>query len=124
MASFYFYFFILEYNNENKRFIRLLLANKIAYIFRSNDNERKGYFKMHCVILSSFNMFFFCFFYIFLMNKIFSEKCFSLCSAKRNSIFSRFRNFVSFCWCLCYLYLPMYYCIGNILPFWNVNIIL
>ena len=29
---------VLEYNNENMRFIRLLLANQIAYIFRSNDN--------------------------------------------------------------------------------------
>ena len=28
---------VLEYNNENMRFIRLLLANQIAYIFRSND---------------------------------------------------------------------------------------
>ena len=25
------------YNNENMRFIRYLLANQIAYIFRSND---------------------------------------------------------------------------------------
>ena len=29
-----------EYNNENMRFICLLLANQIAYIFRSNDNTR------------------------------------------------------------------------------------
>ena len=28
---------VLEYNIENMRFIRLLLANEIAYIFRSND---------------------------------------------------------------------------------------
>ena len=31
--------FILKYKNENMRFIRLLLANQIAYIFRSNDKE-------------------------------------------------------------------------------------
>ena len=28
---------VLEYNNENMRFIRLFLANQIAYISRSND---------------------------------------------------------------------------------------
>ena len=28
---------VLEYNNENTKFIRLLLTNHIAYIFRSND---------------------------------------------------------------------------------------
>ena len=32
---------VLEYNNENMRFIRLLLANQIAYIFRSNDKRFK-----------------------------------------------------------------------------------
>ena len=30
---------VLEYNNENMRFIRLLLANQIPYIFRSNDKD-------------------------------------------------------------------------------------
>ena len=29
---------VLEYNNENMRLIRLLLANQIAYIFPSDDN--------------------------------------------------------------------------------------
>ena len=29
--------FYSEYNNENMRFIRLLLANQITYIFGSND---------------------------------------------------------------------------------------
>ena len=28
---------MLEYNNQNIRFIRLLLGNQIAYIFHSND---------------------------------------------------------------------------------------
>ena len=31
--------FVLEYNNENMTFISLLLANSMAYIFRSNDKE-------------------------------------------------------------------------------------
>ena len=35
---------VLEYNIENMRFIRLLLANQIAYIFRSNDKK-----EVHCV---------------------------------------------------------------------------
>ena len=30
---------VLGYNNENMTFIRLLLANQIAYIFRSNDKS-------------------------------------------------------------------------------------
>ena len=30
---------VLEYNNENTGFIRLLLANQIAYIFHSNDKD-------------------------------------------------------------------------------------
>ena len=32
----------LEYNNENMRFIRLLLANQIAYIFRSVIRDNYG----------------------------------------------------------------------------------
>ena len=36
---------VLEYNNENIRFIRLLLANQIAYIFRSNND--KWYYQTH-----------------------------------------------------------------------------
>ena len=35
------YHIVLEYNNENTRFIRLPLANQFAYIFRSNDNYDK-----------------------------------------------------------------------------------
>ena len=35
------YHIVLEYNNENTRFIRLPLVNQFAYIFRSNDNYDK-----------------------------------------------------------------------------------
>ena len=56
---------VLEYNNENMRFIRPLLAIQIAYIICSNDNKEK---RKHlsenltqaCIFVQTF--FLFCFF--------------------------------------------------------------
>ena len=58
---------VLEYNNKNMRFIRLLIANQIACIFRSNDN-----------ILKTFNN----------SNYLHSSGCFSRKSVHKNSYIS------------------------------------